>query len=1125
VKIKHFSKFSVFIACLTVALSFTLTAACIALANDDQVKIGVLAKRGLELCLEKWSPTAKYLTDRIPGKTFVIIPLEHEQVHLSVKKGEIDFILANSSFYVELEHRYGANRIATLKNWCFDNFYTEYWGVIFCKADRSDMRRINDLKGKSFAATAEGSFGGWRMAWRELKEKGINRYKDFKYLKFCETQDAVVYAVRDGKADAGTVRSDTFLRMHNEGKIDIQNFYVFHEHGEEVVNYPPFPHSTRGYPEWPMAKLKHTPDKLAKEVAVALLEMPVDSPAAIAAECGGWTIPMNYQSVHECLKYLKVEPYKDFGKITLTKVFKNYWYWFLSAAIIFVAMLGFIIEILRLNQGLSASRIRLEKEVSFREQAEIDLIKATKAAQSATEAKSVFLANMSHEIRTPMNGVISAADLALSEDLSPRVKHYLEIIQSSGYSLLELINDILDFSKVEAGKIELESRPFMLDVVLDRVTDMFVKKASEKNIEFLVDIDLETPNALAGDSLRLQQIIKNLVDNAIKFTNMGGIILVGVKALEKTSDQVTLEFFVKDTGVGIAPEHLCKLFKPFSQADVSTTRKYAGTGLGLSICKQLVELMGGKIWVESDLDKGSTFHFTVVFKRRDKGRRRRLMPPDIQKLKVLVVDDCHDSRDIMQKILESFGFRPESVSSGKEALDMLQENQTMEEPFGLVVIDWRMPEMDGIEASRIIREDLKLTVPIIMMTAFGREAEKLEAKKAGINAFLTKPMFQSTLFNAIMDAFGKESREARPDKEITTKASICKKHLKGVKILVAEDNLTNQEIAKAILEGAGIIVEIVNNGEEAVETARKGRFDAVLMDVQMPKMDGYEATANIRKIPELKLLPIIAMTAHAMKGDEEKCLEAGMDAYISKPINQDRLFQTIWRTIKSQKELPDDKEAETVVQGKAMDIPVIATEVLPVRLPGINIQDALKALDIGANVFKRILIGFLRNNKDVPSNIKDLFDKKDWESLMHLAHSLKGSAGNIGAVDLQEAAFQLEKASSKGAPGENLADNVAAALNQVLESLQPLADTEKSKPLDVKAGPVDPAKVIPLLKQLADALELADPEEINISFKAVKKHLDFSTYQELENRLNDYDYGKALKSLEEIAAKMDRRLK
>ncbi|MBW2661118.1 MAG: PhnD/SsuA/transferrin family substrate-binding protein, partial [Deltaproteobacteria bacterium] len=518
------------VAVLIGAILLSFIAADISFAEDEsnKVKIGVLAKRGVELCLKKWSPTAEYLSGKIPGKSFVIVPLDHEQIYFSVEKGEVDFILANSSFYIELEQMYGVNRIATLKNWCFDDFYTKYWGVIFSRADRSDIRQLNDLKGKIFIATAEGSFGGWRMAWRELKEKGIDPYSDFKDLKFGGTQDAVVYAVRDGKADAGTVRADTFMRMDIEGKIDIQNFYVIHEHGEALANYPPFPHSTRGYPEWPMAELKHTSDALAKKVTIALLEMSANLPAAIAAKCGGWTIPLSYQPVHECLKYLKVGPYKDFGKITMIDVVKNYWYWFLSAAIIFVVMSGFIVAILHLNRDLSASRIRLEEEVSMREHTEKDLIEATKAAQLATKAKSAFLANMSHEIRTPMNGVIAAADLALSEDLPSRVKHYLEIIQSSGYSLLELINDILDFSKVEAGRIELELRPFMLDVVLDRVTDIFIKKSAEKNIELLVDLDLETPKALIGDSLRLQQIIKNLIDNAIKFTKKGGIILVGI---------------------------------------------------------------------------------------------------------------------------------------------------------------------------------------------------------------------------------------------------------------------------------------------------------------------------------------------------------------------------------------------------------------------------------------------------------------------------------------------------------------------------------------------------------------------------------------------------------------------
>ncbi|MDA3835471.1 MAG: response regulator [Spirochaetales bacterium] len=774
-------------------------------------------------------------------------------------------------------------------------------------------------------------------------------------------------------------------------------------------------------------------------------------------------------------------------------------------------------EILR-NLTAEVEAERRLQDAYFREE------KAKLAAEAAANAKSEFLANMSHEIRTPMNGVIAAADLALSEKMSPNAGRYLKIIQSSAYSLLGIINDILDFSKIEADKLEIENHPFLLDEVIDRTTEAIITVAAEKNIELLVDIDLETPRALTGDSLRLQQIIKNLIDNAIKFTKKGGVILVGVKALEKTSDHVTLAFSVKDTGIGIAPEYVGKLFKPFSQADTSTTRKYAGTGLGLSICKQLVELMHGDIRVESELGRGSTFHFTARFKLQAEERKRRLIPPpDIQDLKVLVVDDCPDSRTIIQNILESFGFRPESVSSGKEALDMLKKNQTMKEPFDLVIIDWRMPEMDGIEASRIIREDLKLTIPIILLTAFGREAEELEAKKAGINIFLTKPIFQSTLFNAIMDAFGKESKERMPGKEITTKASIYKKRLKGVRLLVAEDNPTNQEIAKAILERAGIIVEVVNNGEEAVEAARKGRFDVVLMDVQMPKMDGYEATAGIRNIPELKSLPIIAMTAHALKGDEEKCLKAGMDAYVSKPINQDRLFQTIWRTIKSEKGLPDDKEAETVIPEESVDTLIVATGGLPAELPGINIKDTLKALNIGADVFKRILIGFFRNNKDTTNKIYDAFKEKDSELLVQLAHSLKGSAGNIGAVDLQEAAFELEKASRKGTanpPGKNLIDNVVKALSQVLESLQALADAEKGELPDVKAETVDPAQVIPLLKQLADALELADPEEINIHFKAVKGYLDFSTLKELEAGLNDYDYDNALKSLEEIAVKL-----
>ena len=1243
-KIKYFSKLSVCNACLTIILFFTLMTACIALANDDQVKIGVLAIRGAEQCLQKWSPTAEYLTSKIPDKTFVIILLDYEEIYSSVEKGEVDFILANSSFYVEMEKWYGINRIATLKNLVLGAPCTMYEGVIFCKADRHDIRNLKDLKGKTFMAVSKTAFGGWRMAWRELKERGIDPYRHFKELRFGGTHDKVLYAVRDGEVDAGTVSADTFMKMHAEGKIDMQDFYVPYEYGEKVEGCPLFPRSTRSYPTWPFAKLKHTPDELAEKVAIALVEMPSDSLAAMAAECGGWTIPMNYQSVHECLMDLKVGPYEHLGKITLSDLIRNYWHLILLIILSFLIMSVFTFMIQKLNRKLKVSHVRLQDEVNVTtrmaaeledaraytrgliessldalvtfdengiitdvneqtvkltgctreeliggqfhsyftdpEQADLgvkktfeegkvtdfelvmksktgdetevsynaivytyekgqvrgvfaaardiseskrvekELKKAKKAAEAATRAKSEFLANMSHEIRTPMNGVIAAADLALSEKLSPKVEHYMKIIHSSAYSLLEIINDILDFSKIEADKLKLEKRSFWLDDVLCSVMDVFFHKAVEKKIEIVVDIDPDTPKALIGDSLRLQQILKNLVDNAIKFTDRGGVIVVGVKISEESSAQVILKFFVKDTGVGIAPEHLPKLFKPFSQADTSTTRKYEGTGLGLCICKQLVNMLDGNIWVESELGKGSVFTFTATFGRQITQRQKKLIvPPDIKGLNVLVIDDCAVSRDIMQKMLESFGFRAESVSSGEESLNILKENQTRKEPFELIMIDWLMPGLDGIETSRKIREELKLTIPIILMTAFGKENEKLAAESVGIDCFLTKPIYQSELFNAIMDAFGKEARiTTRPEIPIITKASIYKKRLKGIRILVAEDNTTNQEIALAILEGAEIVAEIADNGKKAVEAVQRGRFDGVLMDIQMPEMDGYEATRAIRKDPKYKSLPIIAMTAHAMEGDEEKCLEAGMDGYISKPINQDRLFHTIWKSLKHTKRLPHTGEPEDIPEK-----PAIETGELPATLPGINIQDILKALNIDNDIFKRILIGFLENNKNTISKIKEALDKKNWESLMHLAHSLKGSAGNIGADELHEAAKELETAVTEGtvkppplSASAALVNRVETALNQVLGSIQSIAKAPKVEPLYNKDISVDPAQLIPLLTQLAHALDLAEPVEITKYMDAVREHLNRSILQNLEKQVTDYNYDEALKIIKEI---------
>ena len=353
---------------LVIMLSFVLCSSR-PFADAREIKIGVLAKRGTEICLKKWVPTAEYLSNKIPGYEFTIVPLSFDQIYSWVRDEKGDFIITNPSFYVELEYWYGINRIATLKNLRLGQPFTEFGGVIFCRSDRTDIRHLKDLKGKTFMAVKETSFGGWRMAWREMKEKGIDPYKDFAKLEFGGTHDAVVYAVRDGKVDAGTVRTDTLERMASEGKIKLGDFYVIHEHGGGEVHLP-FLHSTRAYPEWPFAKLRHTPDKLAEEVCIALLEMPPDCEAAIAAKCAGWTIPLNYQSVHDCLKYLRLGPYRDFGKITIGDVIRKYWLDLVIAGFLFLGLFVSLIFILRLNRNIQKAHEKLQAEVEVRKKTE-----------------------------------------------------------------------------------------------------------------------------------------------------------------------------------------------------------------------------------------------------------------------------------------------------------------------------------------------------------------------------------------------------------------------------------------------------------------------------------------------------------------------------------------------------------------------------------------------------------------------------------------------------------------------------------------------------------------------------------------------------------------------------------
>ncbi len=706
--------------------------------------------------------------------------------------------------------------------------------------------------------------------------------------------------------------------------------------------------------------------------------------------------------------------------------------------------------------GSPRSFFGVAQDITEIKKAELEILEAKRLAEAASQAKAEFLANMSHEIRTPMNAIIGMAHLALRTGQDPRQKDYLRKIQQSGQHLLGIINDILDFSKIEAGKLSVEATEVRLDKVLENVATLISQKTQAKGLELVLDVARDVPGDLVGDPLRLGQILVNYANNAVKFTESGEID-IRVRVQEDLGAEVVLRFEVRDTGIGLTEEQQGRLFQSFQQADSSTTRRYGGTGLGLAISRRLAELMGGTVGVESEPGRGSTFWFTA---RLGRGQARRpLLPrPDLRGRRVLVADDNDSARQVLVDLLGAMGFRPEAVGSGAEAVAAVQ-GAPGTEPFEAVFLDWRMPGLDGLEAGRAIQAlPLAPRPHLVMVTAYGREEVLAGAEAAGFDDILIKPVSPSMLFDAVMRAFHAGGADEQAEARGPAPAAVA--GLEGVRVLLAEDNAFNQQVATELLAEAGAEVEVAPDGAAAVEMALAGAYDAVLMDMQMPVMDGLAATRRLREAGFA--LPIIAMTANVMQADRDRCAEAGMDDYVAKPIDPDELFAALARRVRRQAPPP-------APAAPAGDLPAV---------PGLDAALGLKRMRGRRDLYLEMLRVFCEGQGGDAQAIREALARGDAAAAQRVAHTLKGVAGNIGAAGLQAAAETVEARLRDGLPARRELATLETGLAALIAALRPLL------PAPAPADPA-PGDLVARLRQLladndpeAEELAAAHPEPL-----------------------------------------------